>query len=660
MQNIEEKAIQTYQSNIEYLSIMHPTLHKDLINFDMAVEAGNYQQQYALEYINNNFDVTLLEEDDKYLYGKNSINISNSYAKYVNFAKDSSTIEIFSIIDIEDEDTIMDKQTLHARKKIYPMMTYFKKNEQKGDMKEIVKFIFSGVGLGLHIEKIDEKVQGHRYLIIEDDIELFKLSLFTTKYYEIAQRADIVFSVLEHINNFEKTYYNFINDAYMYNHLIKYTHLTSHSYVKLKHIISLTGSINFVTFPYQMKLDKVLSPYRYLYDNYNFLNIYKDIDSSILSNKPILAIASGPSLQKNISWLIENNNKFITIAVSSSLEYLYKNNITPDIVLSIDQEDIVKDFFIPFKDTDYLKNTILVFSALTHEDVIENVYTDNLYFTDSSMQFRSENVNFSYACVGSFAYLFSLQLQADDIYVLGLDLALNQETGEDHIDDHMFSMRVNMEDKSSLPTSINLVGSLIPIEGNFDETVYTTPAFHKSIIGITEHEVNVKKDNQNIYNLNHGAKVGTSTSLDIGSIDTLNMPNIDKNKIFGLLKNEFNKNSMTGLNDYENSIVTNSKATVKSIRKILTKYTKKAPSSNYTIYMDKLIKLSDDIYVSDKHPLGHISDVYKTYFNYAQSIIYSYFNTKNISNIKKHILEFDSMVLDGLYDITEQFERKIK
>ena len=323
MVDIEQTAIKTYESNMQHLQSNHTKLYKDLLELDMAMQNNLHQQQYDLEYVEGNFDVKQLSTG-KYLYGKQSDKIVQAYTENINFDKQKNTIESFPLIDLSKKNIWA--HHIRAREYIYPMMKYSLDNSKKDTkMKRIVKFVFSGLGLGLHIEAIDNKIHANRYLIIEDDIELFKLSLFTTKYYEIAKHSTIYFSVLEDVHTFTKTYNSFMEDAYMYNYLLKYTHFASHSYTKLKHIISLTSSLTFVSFPYQLQLDKFVSPFRYLNNGYSFLNIYSAIDPSILHDKPILIIASGPSLSKNIIWLKKNYTKFVIITVSSSLNYLYEN-----------------------------------------------------------------------------------------------------------------------------------------------------------------------------------------------------------------------------------------------------------------------------------------------------------------------------------------------
>jgi hypothetical protein len=62
--------------------------------------------------------------------------------------------------------------------------------------------VFFGIGLATHIRDIAKKVQAQRYLIVEHDLELFKLSTLITPYYDIGKESELVFSVLESEDEF--------------------------------------------------------------------------------------------------------------------------------------------------------------------------------------------------------------------------------------------------------------------------------------------------------------------------------------------------------------------------------------------------------------------------------------------------------------------------
>lgn len=161
VKNIEDTIVETFNKNMEYFEQNQPNIYSKLASFDSAVEQGLYTNKYDMVFNNNYFDVRELSTN-KYLYSDNS----NKYAYEVSKKFDNS----------------------------------------------VDKFIFFGIGLGLHIDQIDKKVNAKSYLIIEDDLELFKLSTFITPYYELVKRSELYFSVFEGDEEFSNIVTEFFDD----------------------------------------------------------------------------------------------------------------------------------------------------------------------------------------------------------------------------------------------------------------------------------------------------------------------------------------------------------------------------------------------------------------------------------------------------------------
>ncbi|WP_373072012.1 DUF2920 family protein [Sulfurimonas sp.] len=160
-ENIEEKVIEIFNKNMEYFEKYQPNVYSKLASLDSAVEQGLYNNKYDLIFNNNYFDVKEFATNN-YLYSDNSKKYAYEVSKKFN--------------------------------------------------KSVDKFIFFGVGLGLHIVQIDKNIGAKSYLIIEDDLELFKLSTFVIPYYEIAKNSKLYFSVFAEENEFSKIAKEFFED----------------------------------------------------------------------------------------------------------------------------------------------------------------------------------------------------------------------------------------------------------------------------------------------------------------------------------------------------------------------------------------------------------------------------------------------------------------
>ena len=155
-------------------------------------------------------------------------------------------------------------------------MSYYINNTDKSDeMQKIEKFIFIGVGLGVHLLEIDAKISANEYLIIEDDLELFHLSLFCTPYYEFNKNATLTFSISENENDFMDNINIFLENSFYLNRYLKYSYFSAHSDIKIKLIQNALTSQDFISFPYKTLLTKYLKPFEYINNSHNILKLKK-------------------------------------------------------------------------------------------------------------------------------------------------------------------------------------------------------------------------------------------------------------------------------------------------------------------------------------------------------------------------------------------------
>ena len=164
--SVQEQAALCYENNLIYLQNNHPELFQKVSLLDLAIDQGQYEERYVLEYMDAGYFDLKEVATGNYLYGENSDD----------FAKEMISGEI--------------------------------------DTTAIKKAIFFGTGLGTHISFIAKGAeQPVSFLIIEDDLELFRLSLFVTNFSDMAQTVRFVFSVMENEEALKKSFKMFFEDA---------------------------------------------------------------------------------------------------------------------------------------------------------------------------------------------------------------------------------------------------------------------------------------------------------------------------------------------------------------------------------------------------------------------------------------------------------------
>ncbi len=641
MSDIHNSISKNFNDNILYFELNHPDVYKKLSNLDSAVANNHYKEKYALVHEDDNFDVLEISTQ-KYLYSKKSILHANKSSNSIDFSTNSNlfqgyTKHKFTKKEIQEiEHKSLDSSHLPS---IYKIITYINNNISRDkELKSLDKFIFFGVGLGLHIQSIHEKIKSKVYLIIENDLELFRLSLFTINYKDLAEDAELFFSVFNDDDTSHEIYNSFLEKNYYDNHHIKFFHLLSHSNKTIdKFLISLNSQPH-LTFLFHDLYKQYMHPLNYLFNGYKFLNKNVDFNNSKFKDIPFLILAMGPSLEKNIKWLKYNHKKFITIAVSSSLVYLEANNIKPNIIIHTDPFEIGEILFKKLKNIDFIKDSISLFSTATPYNIVSLVDQKNLYLFETGTSYKVESLKLSSPCVGSLSYQLLLILDIKKIYLLGLDLAVSHDTNSTHSSSHVFNKTINHDNDT-----VTYTNTLVQTNGNFVSKVETTPHFNESIKSIKYFVPKLIDKEQKVFNLNNGAKIEGSLPTFTKS---LKLQPHSINNIQKELNKFFYTNSQSILTTEEKQKMYSKIDNAKLIQKYIKDSCDVHDITNYTNIIHKV----------KSYELTKILD---TYLKYILSYIVDFMNAKNTS-ISSHEKELTSLLNTELSNIINLYIYKLE
>jgi hypothetical protein len=639
--------IETFNENISYLEKQQPKLFSKLIALDNAVENAYYQEKYELVFDNGYFDV-LEKETGKYLYSKNS-------QEYAKLAKNSieCTLEenLFSgsyVYDISDKELLRYESLApftEAVSGIAPILNHIQKSTfSSRKIADIQKFIFFGTGLGLHISSIHEKISSQVYLIVEDDLELFRLSLFTTNYKKISQNSTLVFSIFEDDAEFTQTSNLFLTSHYEYNQYIKYFEMLSHDASKTKQFhLSITNQ-DHLHFSYNNLLMQNFLPLEYLFEDYQFLSKNISFLNTKLNDKAVLLVAAGPSLQKNIEWLKKNRDDFILVAVSATLSLLEKEELKPDIIIHLDAFATSVQHFDKLKSLEFIKNSICIFSAKTHPLITLRFNKKQIFFFENGTEYKTNSFRPSAPCVGSISYQILLYLKVKNIYLLGLDLAVDSKTGKTHSDSHSYVKELNLIDRIYENDEINYKNHLLDVEGNLSSKVYVTPHFKTSIEAIDYSTLQLKQDFQKIINLSDGANFIQTESLHSEDYKTGDILKIDIKKE---LKKLFSNEMSIALSSLERKNLNDKIANAERLRAVIKEY-EISKVGSLLEYRAKLKQLVLDLSQEYESDLNRVFDIY---FRTLLPYIYDYLNRSDIEIVTKDFETIDSLLVEHLLKI---------
>lgn len=652
MQEIQEQAAQTYQKNLDFFSLHHQAIYNKLQNLQNT--------HYDLEYLHGYFDVKELASAN-YLYADHSIKISQQLTKLVNYKKNSYCFDGFPLYyGIEKHPETFDDKT-KGLEGVYPLMSYYIDNTQRDDtMKIIEKFIFVGVGLGLHIPLIHQKIAAKEYLIIEDDLELFHLSLFCTPFYEFSSDIKLIFSIAEDENSFVDTMSIFLEDSFFLNRYLKYSYFPAHSDTKIKLIQNALASQDFISFPYKTLLTKYLRPLEYINQNNSIINLSSHFEHSSFSDKPLLVLGAGPSLQKNLEWLQENHKRFVIMAVSSTLRTLHMHNIAPDIVTHMDGFDAVLKVYEGFDAPTFLKDSVMLFGSFVPTKVREIFANNRCFFTEEDTYYFDGFNSHVGPCIGSTSILYALMLDTKNIYTLGTDFAVDKETGRTHSETHITKQQLDISKKDALNDTISFRQNLFAIHGNFTTKVYTNSLFHVSIQALHNRIPLIKREYQKLYNLNDGAKIHQAIPQKIVQLNMDSFEILDKKVLHEKIVQTFKQKSVTSLSQEGINSLHKRVSITDEIHIFIEKYHSGVKCNSSDKYLFELLGLASNILKLQGREAHNIVKVYYMFFKYTLPIIMDFFNTKGLKNEKRHIKKIDAMMIQEIENINNIYQERLE
>lgn len=654
MQSIEQKALETYQKNLDYLKGTHTDIYQLIITFEEAIASGGYKERFSLEWLSDTyFDIIENETGLKY-YGENSYQHAQKIIDLTDTSRFKGIFRGQRYVDFSPEmPDIIDKSKLSFHNALWAtakIIEYSKRVAPSHDthMKHVYKLMFLGTGLGLHINDICKKLNGKVIFIKEDDIEIFRLSLFTTNYALIAKTCEIFFSIMDSEEALTKHFVDFMERGNDYNLYLKYFPMTQNYEEQTLLLHSILMKQDHILYPYSAYLLRYIDGPKYIVQEYKFLNISKRLHETALSERPLLLLFSGPSTIKNIEWICKNSSKFTIVTALSTCKLLYTYGIKPNIVFHIDPEEKGSLRLLEGIEKSYFDNTVCIFSSNIHEKVIQFFNKQSCYIIQQAVHYKANFQHYSSPTVGEYSYAISLLFGAKSLYLLGIDLALDPETLSSHAQGfHPFA---ETRDKNT-DTSDQLEKTLIEVKGNFLTTVPTYPTYKISINEFEKISKMMLNESVQVYNLSNGAYLEGAVPL---KIEEININNFSINDNHKELVNFFNSMSCANFREEDRAIIKYQLDEAKKLKKIIQKHKKKHFALS-ALYLQSLASLAWELSDMKKETHSDLAEVFYYYFKVVLSYITDIFNTKEFMATPKHIKELNILLIHQLEKMTNLY-----
>ncbi len=653
----------TFLANLAFLSEYDKELYHRVDELSKMIGNGTYKEKYALEFIleKGEFDIYDIV-NDKYLYKKNPKKINDDMVRKIEFNEKNSIFDLPVYFTFEEPEKIdrskrFDYQTIDDSILAIRNSTFEYSNtlndfldERKKKLKKIRKFIFLGTLLGRHIPIIAQKVDANMYLILERNLEIFRLSLFTVDYTILANKGAI-FSIMDNNLEEEKKIAKFTTTEGLDNYLLKLSSTGINIDEYIDKLLSTLHSIKPIAYDYIRMLYIYTNRTTKVLNNYNVLLLNKIKENcKTFNNLPILYLAAGPSLDENIEWIKVNQDKFFIVTIGAAYKKLLANNIRIDMLTTLDESNILEK--LQFDDESVSKiseNTIILASVMTNEKILKKFNQDKLFLFEVFKSFHLNNIVFDGFSIGEIVLAMLMSFNPKQIYLIGLDLALNQTTGATHSKASNSVVKVlNLDQEQTRDTFA--LESLIKVKGNLKNEVFTTPFFYSSIKS-AEAKISRKGSDTSIYNLsNHGAYFNGTIAKRVEDINIKEFDNFESinNEFYTYLKN----NSLTRLSeDSRDEFSREIEFLNNKIRNLLKELEDKNFDS-YEEFYKEIIMISINLYNNKT------SIFYQIIVNYLELVIpyLSYhFNDIKIKNEKKKVKKIKEIFVRQIKEFLDDY-----
>lgn len=655
MDEITLKALDTYNKNLIYFEKEHKSVFDTISLLGQLIDDGVYVEQYALEYKDEGYFDILELSSGEFLYKNSSIDASSRMVDTIDLKRTGAVFKAQKYAYAGDEQAeAIDKSELSFHNSLWAtikIINYVTKYASPATtMGRVHKIIFLGVGLGLHIAGVIKKLNPQVIFIKEKNLETFRLSLFVTDYEELSKGRIFSFSLTDDENQERENFLEFLNRGNNYNLNLKHIPFTLDYQLELQQLQSHVVSQSYINYGYSAMLFRFISSPRYLAQGYSFLNVNKIYKDSFFAQKPVLLLFSGPSTSKNIEWVVANRDRFVIVSALSTCRLLQRHDIKPDIIIHIDPGENSALLFDDLK-SDYFNDIAILLASNVDEATLQRFERSKVHFIEQGTLYKKGFGRFSAPSVGEYAYGLFLLFGATNLFMLGVDLALDAKTFQTHGDFHPFQTTGTHNNQTS---SLNPSESITYVKGNLQESVPTLSAYKISIEQAAIFTDMFKKDYHHLYNLSSGAYLDGLEPLKFVDYDWNTLPLLDKSYIHEEVNKFFSEIGSDDFSKEDRGQILYQIKEAKKLEKIIKQHQKKK-FANAEAYLNSLAQLSWDLGDMEYKTNSDLAQVYYEYFSIILSYIFDLFNTEELSNPNKRLVEINAILVKQLLKMSQLY-----
>ncbi|NVK37119.1 MAG: DUF115 domain-containing protein [Gammaproteobacteria bacterium] len=570
MSNIPPVLEELYLKNLKYFKEKNPNIYEVMTK----VTPDNCKIT-----ISDNGEVDLIYKG-RHIYGGNAIKYVEDEVQEFNQINTAGVRRMAFQLPYPDLYTVPRFFQRHLKETVTAMY-----NEANEPLSNTLKheghydlLVVMGIGLGLHISEVLDRLDVQNLLVLETDFEFISLSCFFTDWediYEIQSPTKGKSITIIAVNNNDPE----VEQGSLWNELIKraphfpyntvfYNHGRHKKYGDIikkisedqKMFLSLWGywddevsQLNNITY----NLEKIIQPNSLLIPARN----------TFKWDKPVIICGSGPSLDKRIDQLRSIRDKCILISAGTSLLPLLRNGFKPDFHMEMESDYSVYYSLANIEDKSILKDIVLITGIQSTPSITNMFKSAHFFVKDSSATgglFEKQEDKLrdpTPTCVNA-AYSFALHYNADEVFLFGTDFGF-YEKKENHSKDSIYNIKNEYTKKINQRNNRN-------INNSFQSQGYFGDCFTTNIYFTTKRRIELSTKVKRYYhqfNLNNCSdgliidgsnRVDADTAINIeifNEYDTLENFMSASRKIDINVKKVIHDRVIESIHDLANSII---------------------------------------------------------------------------------------------------------
>jgi len=529
----DDDLMKRYQDNLSAFETYDPAIYE----FFKSYEPKKYIVDATDGFVNA-IDV----ETGNYFYDYPSYLLAK--AQFEKFQKSPSTKKFTFTPGCENEANFIHVDFLNEMVALLPKKSSAGPKPIKPLAKHLSSLLLFGVGAGYHIEMFAQQHTASCVYIIEPDLDLFYLSLFSINWSQILTTFDdkgtrVFISLGEQKDHFfdDVILKSAISGRYQMAHVTGYIHYKSTQISEIlaefnRRYLEMGRGWGFFD-------DAVMSIGHMLGSLQQKVPLLKKdaIRNNNVADIPVFIVGNGPSLDGLIDTLKANQDKAIIISCGSALSALYEYGIIPDFHAEQERTFPVAEKIQHSCPADFLDSLVLIGPNTVHPAVFSlfkrsmmaakaNEPASALLLNNAENKSLFTNHHFINPTVANTALVMGYNLGFKNFYLFGIDLG--QKKGGPH---HSIKSLYYGEDEQDSDLYSFDEAEAVEVDGNFGGSFVCDAFFYQSNANLS-HQI-IGFDDLQCYNLNDGAKIIGSKPMVAQELSTLfeGYPQIEKEKL---------------------------------------------------------------------------------------------------------------------------------